>query len=205
MPVIEVDELRRTLEQRAPVRFSGWIRTAGVHDGFAGLNAPGTTLVQFRRTGKWRLRVPTVPSPKCSRTRAAAAPASCQVAPAGGESGATLRRRRRRSRFVTSSTPADVDWAILNARTVAQMSDVNVGTSGRREDIMAENVARILDQAPPGSKLVLWAHNLRLAPGESLGARLANRYGQEMVVLGFAFHEGRYSALVEGTFPGPTT
>jgi hypothetical protein len=49
-----------------------------------------------------------------------------------------------RARFAAASPPADVDWAILNARTIAQMSDVNAGPGGRREDIMAENVAQML-------------------------------------------------------------
>ncbi|MGH7731279.1 MAG: erythromycin esterase family protein [Candidatus Eiseniibacteriota bacterium] len=106
-----------------------------------------------------------------------------------------------RSRFASSGAPADVDWAILNARTVAQMSDVNAGTR-RREALMAENIARNLDQAPPGSKMVLWADNLRLARGVSLGAHLASRYGREMVVFGFAFHEGRYSPVLDTDRPG---
>ena len=106
-----------------------------------------------------------------------------------------------RSRFVSSRAPAEVDRAILNGRAVAQMSQVNAGTR-RREATMAENVAWILDQAPPGSKLVLWADNLRVARGVSLGAHLASRYGRRMVVLGFAFHEGRYDAVAEGDRPG---
>ena len=81
------------------------------------------------------------------------------------------------------------------------MSEVYAGTR-KRVPIMAENVARILDQAPPGSKVVLWADNLRLAREVSLGAHLASRYGREMVVFGFAFHEGRYSALAEADRPG---
>jgi len=107
-----------------------------------------------------------------------------------------------RDRLVSSSAPADVDRAILNARTIAQMSDVNVGPAGKREDIMAENVARMLDQAAPGSRIVLWEQNLRLARRVSLGARLAGRYGREMVVIGFAFHEGSYNAVAAGDPPG---
>jgi erythromycin esterase-like protein len=103
-----------------------------------------------------------------------------------------------RSRLVSSSAPSDVDWAILNARTIAQMSNVNAGPAGRREDLMAQNIAGILDGAPPGSKMVLWGDNLRLARRVSLGARLASRYGRELIVFGFAFHEGSYSALARG-------
>ena len=107
-----------------------------------------------------------------------------------------------RDRLVSSSAPADVDRAILNARTIAQMSEVNAGPAGRREDIMTENVARMLDQAAPGSRIVLWEQNLRLARHVSLGARLAGRYRREMVVIGFAFHEGSYNAVATGDPPG---
>jgi len=103
-----------------------------------------------------------------------------------------------RRRLASSSAPSDVSWAILNARTIAQMSNVNAGPMGRREDLMAQNIAGILDGAPPGSKMVLWGDNLRLARAVSLGTRLASRYGRELVIFGFAFHEGSYSALARG-------
>ena len=101
-----------------------------------------------------------------------------------------------RSRFLSSSALADVDYVILSARAVAQMSEVNAGARAR-EATMAENVAWILDHAPPESKMVLWGGNLRLARGQSMGVHLARRYGHAMVTFGFAFHEGRYSALAD--------
>ena len=82
------------------------------------------------------------------------------------------------------------------------MSQVNAGKTGTREVIMAENVARVLEQAPPGSKMVLWEGNLRLARRVSLGAGLASRFGRELVVVGFAFHEGHYNAVAAGAPPG---
>jgi erythromycin esterase-like protein len=101
-----------------------------------------------------------------------------------------------RARLAPASAPADLDRAIVNARTVSQMSDVNARTK-RRETLMAENVASILDQAAPGSKLVLWADNLRLARQVSVGALLARKYGRELVVFGFAYHDGRSSTVVQ--------
>lgn len=106
-----------------------------------------------------------------------------------------------RGRFPAASA-ADADWAILNARTIAQSSDVNVGITGRREDIMAENIAQLQDQAGPGSRVVLWDQNLRLARRVSLGSRLASRYGRQMVVIGFAFHDGSYNPVATGDPPG---
>ena len=55
---------------------------------------------------------------------------------------------------------------------------------GYRDQCMAENVAWILDHAPKGSKIVLWAHNghvakqpgwMALAPGGSLRHRALRR------------------------------
>jgi erythromycin esterase-like protein len=106
-----------------------------------------------------------------------------------------------RSRLISFTDPTDVDWAILNARTIAQVSNVNASPTGKREDLMTQNIAGILDGAPPGSKMIIWGDNLRLARSVSLGARLASRYGRELIVFGFAFHEGSYSALARGA-PG---
>jgi erythromycin esterase-like protein len=64
---------------------------------------------------------------------------------------------------------------------------------------MAENVAWILDHAPPGPKIVLWAHNGHFGkqPG-CMRYNLAKRYGEVMVVVGFAGYEGRYTAVRAG-------
>lgn len=108
----------------------------------------------------------------------------------------------RRDRFVSTSAPADVERAIVAARSIAQLSEVNAAPSGRREDLMADNIARTLNQAPRGSRIVVWEQNMRLARRVSLGARLANRFGRDLVVFGFAFHEGRYNAIAQGEPPG---
>jgi len=107
-----------------------------------------------------------------------------------------------RDRLVSSSAPSDVDRAIVNARTIAQMSEVNAGQGGAREDIMAANIARELDQAPPGSKMILWADNLRLARRLSIGSSLASRYGGDFVVVAFAFHEGGFNPVNQRVPPG---
>jgi len=102
-----------------------------------------------------------------------------------------------RERLLTAATAAEVDWAIQNARVVAQMTGMMAG-AGSRDAAMADNVSWILDQAPPGSKIVLWAHNghVAKAPG-MMGSSLAGKYGREMLVFGFAFHGGRYNAVAK--------
>jgi erythromycin esterase-like protein len=178
-PVASSDDLDLTMERTdRPVGFSTF---QGEGSAYA-VDLDSTTAFAGKRSLRVRRVAPDSPPATATWPEASAAAARVLEHLEAG-----------RNRFGSGSERGDVDWAILNARTIAQMSDVNAGT--RREDTMAKNVASILDQAPPGSRMVLWADNLRLAREVSLGARLASKYGREMVVFGFAFHEGRYSAL----------
>lgn len=97
--------------------------------------------------------------------------------------------------------PADrVDWAIQNARVVVQCLEDIAGIRGR-DVSMADNVDWILETAPPGSKIVLWAHNLHVNDRTGwMGRFLRQRHGKEMVIVGFAHGAGRYNsrALIDG-------
>jgi erythromycin esterase len=92
-------------------------------------------------------------------------------------------------------SPATVDWAIQNARIVAQYADLQRNPNVRDPD-MATNAEWILSQAPPGTRIVLWAHNGHVArtPG-AMGSYLAQTYGNDYRVFGFAFHDGQYNAV----------
>ena len=92
-----------------------------------------------------------------------------------------------------------VERAIQDARIAAQAAELMSRGGGYRDQCMAENVAWILDHAPKGSKIVLWAHNEHVArqPGW-MGAHLAERYGNDQIVVGFASHTGRYTAIQPG-------
>jgi erythromycin esterase-like protein len=124
----------------------------------------------------------------------------------GGE--ATLETARRlvehleasRSRLAQSSTPAQADWAIRNAHVVYQWARGRVGNLiAVRDSSMAANVRWIADEARRGSKVVLWAHNAHVAknPGR-MGQWLADHYGKDMVVIGFATNDGGYTAFTDG-------
>jgi len=90
---------------------------------------------------------------------------------------------------------ADIQWAIQNARIVAQAADMMNNGSVRDPD-MAANVRWILNQQPPGSKIVLWAHDFHVSRyGGAMGSYLDAMYGKDYVVLGFGFDNGSYSAL----------
>jgi len=112
-----------------------------------------------------------------------------------------------RPRYLEKKPAAEVDWAIQNARVADQAAGMMAGSfsggSNHRDRCMAENVEWILSQAAPGSKIVLWAHNghvSRTGMGStSMGTHLAKRHGKDYVVLGFAAHQGRYTAYGQGT------
>lgn len=105
---------------------------------------------------------------------------------------------QRRGDYLGRFPREEVDWAIQNARIVLQVAQSFTGTAWR-DLSMARNVEWILDQAPEGSKIILWAHNghVNKVPG-LMGANLARRFGSEMLVVGFAFAEGRYTAVAPG-------
>jgi erythromycin esterase len=75
-----------------------------------------------------------------------------------------------------------------------------------RDLAMAENVAWILKNEGSHCKIAVWAHNGHVAHDprgifngtvESMGMDLARRFGPELVVVGFAFGEGAFQALVK--------
>jgi erythromycin esterase len=78
--------------------------------------------------------------------------------------------------------------------------------SGARDRYMAENVTWILDHAPAGAKMVLWAHNghvqnrdaAELPSWTPTGAVLRKTYGDALVIFGFAFDRGEFQAMKAG-------
>ncbi|MBL8233821.1 MAG: erythromycin esterase family protein [Bryobacterales bacterium] len=104
-----------------------------------------------------------------------------------------------RERYIaTGQTAAAVDWVIQNARVVCQVAELRAG-SNTRDRAMAENVSWILDQNP-GSKIVLWAHNGHVATNGyrgyvPMGRYLWDQYGTDMIIFGFAFHQGSFQAI----------
>jgi erythromycin esterase-like protein len=117
-----------------------------------------------------------------------------------------------RDRLGEAGSPAEVDWIIRNAHVVLQhaISKKGVGM-GVRDSCMAANVEWIVDEARKGSKVVLWAHNAHVAKQRGcMGKWLADRYGEDMIVVGFATNEGVYTAVKGGKLvsenalkPGP--
>jgi erythromycin esterase len=69
-----------------------------------------------------------------------------------------------------------------------------------RDEAMAANVAWIMEQEGPDAKVMLWAHNAHVRAGfladkVRMGGHLRKRFGNEMVVMGFAFNQGSFQAI----------
>jgi erythromycin esterase len=107
--------------------------------------------------------------------------------------------------------PLEVDWAIQDALVVVQAAEANMKGKRTRDESMADNLDWILAHTPEGTKVVTWAHNghvsKNLGPFKSMGNYLHERHREDMVVFGFAFHSGEYTAVgknginVYGTSP----
>jgi erythromycin esterase len=69
---------------------------------------------------------------------------------------------------------------------------------------MAENAAWLLEQAGPAAKIALWAHNGHVGvepygqSTRSMGSYLRERYGEQLLVAGFAFYQGQITASYGG-------
>jgi erythromycin esterase len=107
---------------------------------------------------------------------------------------------KNRDAYVKSLSADEVDRGILDATVAAQAARSAVATYNYRDESMAANVGWILDHAPKGSKIVLWAHNGHVGRTEdAMGQHLAKKYGKEMLVVGFGTGEGKYTAIRPGT------
>jgi erythromycin esterase len=65
----------------------------------------------------------------------------------------------KRAAYETQSSSAEFARALQSARVALQGEDVFSGNFAARDRYMAENAGWLLDQAGPGAKIVLWAHN----------------------------------------------
>lgn len=105
----------------------------------------------------------------------------------------------RRDVYARSRDEREVDWVIQDALVVLQAAEANMQGKRSRDESMAENLDWILAHTPPGTKVVTWAHNghvsKKLGTFKSMGHYLSERHGKDMIVFGFAFHAGEYTAV----------
>src|SRR5262245_33063476 len=137
--------------------------------------------------------------------RSVGSPATPAPAPSRSPVAATRRLLERvtsrRSALAAATSPAAAEWTIQNVRILEQCARMLASEEGYavRDSSMADNVDWILAHEPPGTKIVLWAHNGHVSRRESwMGWHLANRHGADMVTLGFATYSGQYRAIAKG-------
>jgi erythromycin esterase len=104
------------------------------------------------------------------------------------------------------SSPQEFAQALHGTRIVLQAeerfasADYTSQRSALRDAAMAENVAWLLEQAGPNSKIVLWAHNAHIGTVQegaykSMGQYLREKYEEQMVTFGFDFYAGSFNAF----------
>lgn len=107
---------------------------------------------------------------------------------------------RGEARWASGSGAPAYQTALQAARIVVQNEDVR-GTPLQgtvlRDQYMAENVEWLADQAPTGSRLVLWAHNAHVSRADPwMGMHLRQRYGAGYRPVGFSFYSGSFNAVI---------
>jgi len=109
---------------------------------------------------------------------------------------------------IKSKERENMDWLLRNLRIIEQYFYID---SFKRDEFLAENVEWIFNQNRE-SKLVLWAHNSHVKKNSRrMGEYLSNTFKTDYVSIGFAFHEGKYTAKgdrgvttyqAESSYPG---
>ncbi len=103
----------------------------------------------------------------------------------------------RKQEYVRRSSPSEWTLARQYARILTQWTDF-IGHPAMRDHYMAENLAWILKQDGPDTRIAVWAHNTHVATASSrMGGDLRKMFGNELVVFGFAFNRGAFRALSE--------
>jgi erythromycin esterase len=91
------------------------------------------------------------------------------------------------------------------ARVLAQLADASsqpleVADGPLRDYYMAENIKRIVDAEPQGTRVVVWAHNQHVSAGREsekypyMGFHLRHFFGDAYYSIGFSFNRGSFQA-----------
>ncbi len=96
-----------------------------------------------------------------------------------------------RERYCRQHDSKDVNWGIQKAQVIRQSAEPR-----HRDRSMADNVDWILAHHPPGTRIVLWAHNGHIHEQlPSMGGYLAQRHDEDYYSMGFCFETGDYTAV----------
>lgn len=108
----------------------------------------------------------------------------------------------RRAALEKATSPAAFRDVVQMSRIAAQAAAMRApnANSSYRDEMMARNTKWLLEEAHPGEKIVLWAHNGHLSTASTAGFRpmgswLRESLGRDLYVLGFAVHNGSVRAM----------
>ena len=101
---------------------------------------------------------------------------------------------------------SEEEWTLAQHNLVIVRQAERVHSAGQlgririRDVSMAQNITWILDNEPPGTEIMIWAHNGHISTEGFLGAipmgmYLRRLYGPRMVVCGLSFNRGSFQAL----------
>ncbi len=103
-----------------------------------------------------------------------------------------------RGQYSANFSAADIEWIVQNARVVEQATFGRTGDPYFRDRAMAENAEWIFRQAPPGSKMMLWAHDGHIQKQAGfMGSYVNDVHGSDYVAIAQLFYEGQYNARVD--------
>ena len=103
----------------------------------------------------------------------------------------------------TTSGPGDpaAQWAVQNASVARQcsMQATDPWNIVVRDSCMSVNIAWILTQRPPGTRMAVWAHDSHICrtgfmSGTSMGAHMDRLFGDRLRIIGISTYDGSYSA-----------
>ena len=107
-------------------------------------------------------------------------------------------------RFTKQTSVAEFNQIRECTRVLAQLADASaapeVADGPLRDYYMAENIKRIVDAEPKGTRVAVWAHNLHVSAGQEsekypyMGFHLRRFFGDAYYSIGFSFNQGSFQA-----------
>jgi erythromycin esterase len=106
--------------------------------------------------------------------------------------------------LAAKSSRAEYEQMLELARVLEQYLDAysypDIRTVVQRDFYMADNLRRIAEREPAGTRFVIWAHNGHISAGDENGVypkfgwHLRRFYGKEYYALGFSFNQGAFQS-----------
>jgi erythromycin esterase len=105
--------------------------------------------------------------------------------------------QNKREEYSSKSSEAQFQDAVASTNEVLQAEEVLSGGERVRNQLMADNVSKLLATSGPNAKVIILAHNdfvgVRSGPIQTMGAYLRSQHGARYVTIGLDFYQGTLS------------